>query len=117
MLTTRIRVVSGVIMSLIGLLYMAFEPFVLSDFSLAGVESNKYKNSQLSRVATGIQVMIIRSHVLLTKGKCADTATTGWPHHSCYTGDSLERPVNSSQARVALGQPGHGLDCSEYVFV
>ncbi|OTA02710.1 phosphatidylinositolglycan class N, putative [Trichoderma parareesei] len=61
-------VVSGVIMSLIGLLYMAFEPFVLSDFSLVGgVESNKHKNSQLSRVATGIQVGLIILATLVTR--------------------------------------------------
>lgn len=49
-------VASGVIMSLIGLLYMVFEPLVLSDFSSKGVESNNRTNSLLSRVATGIQV-------------------------------------------------------------
>lgn len=68
-LTKLIRVVSGVIMSLIGVLYMVFEPFVLSDFSAVGVESSKYQNSQLSRVATGIQVIITHFHFLNTRRK------------------------------------------------
>lgn len=49
-------VISGVIMSLIGLLYMVFEPIVLSDFSIKHAESNDGSNSVISRAATGIQV-------------------------------------------------------------
>ncbi|KAL6881528.1 PigN domain-containing protein [Trichoderma novae-zelandiae] len=73
-------VASGVIMSLIGLLYMIFEPFVLSDFSSMGAESNKQTNSLLSRVATGIQVgLIILATVVTRSSALSIQAKQGLP--------------------------------------
>ncbi|KAH6607906.1 hypothetical protein Trco_004219 [Trichoderma cornu-damae] len=57
----------GVIMSLIGLLYMIFEPAILSDFSYESAEPNDRANSLISRVVTGIQVGLIILATLVTR--------------------------------------------------
>lgn len=46
-------------MSVIGVLYMIFEPFVLSDFSSESAKSSHHTNSLVARVATGIQVCLL----------------------------------------------------------
>ncbi|KAL5086920.1 Glycosyl phosphatidyl inositol anchor synthesis [Trichoderma cf. simile WF8] len=60
-------VASGVIMSLIGVLYMIFEPFVLSDFSSETAKSSNHTNSLVARVATGIQVGLIILATIVTR--------------------------------------------------
>ncbi|PTB71034.1 PigN-domain-containing protein [Trichoderma citrinoviride] len=78
---------SGVIMSLVGLLYMIFEPFVLSDFSSVGAEFNKHTNSLLSRVATGIQVgLIILATVVTRSSALSIQAKRGLPLGNQVTG-------------------------------
>ncbi|UKZ73458.1 Glycosyl phosphatidyl inositol anchor synthesis [Trichoderma virens FT-333] len=60
-------VVSGVVMSLVGVLYMAFEPYVLSDFSSESTNSSNHTSSLVARVATGIQVGLIILATLVTR--------------------------------------------------
>lgn len=49
-------VISGVILSLIGIFYMASEPMILSDFSYQKAKLNYTSNSLVSRTVTGVQV-------------------------------------------------------------
>lgn len=49
-------VISGVIMSLIGIFYMISEPMILSNFSDQKATLNHNSNSLVSKTVTGIQV-------------------------------------------------------------
>lgn len=49
-------VISGVILSLVGIFYMISEPMILSDFSYKKAKLNNNSNSLVSKSVTGLQV-------------------------------------------------------------
>jgi GPI ethanolamine phosphate transferase 1 len=48
-------VVAGIAMAVIGVLYLAYEDFVLSDFSANSTISAGQKHADLGRLLTGVQ--------------------------------------------------------------
>ncbi|KAM4064755.1 phosphatidylinositolglycan class N (PIG-N) domain-containing protein [Hirsutella rhossiliensis] len=57
----------GTVMSVVGLLYLIFEDFVLSDFSWAGKKDASRGNSTTRRSLTGIQVGLVLLAMVVTR--------------------------------------------------
>ncbi|RFU72669.1 gpi ethanolamine phosphate transferase 1 [Trichoderma arundinaceum] len=94
-------VASGVIMSLIGLLYMVFEPTVLSDFSSEGVKSNNSTNFLVSRAVTGIQVGLIILATLVTRSSALSLqAKQGLPLGNQVVGWAVLEPHTNGSAKA-----------------
>lgn len=53
---TSLRTASGLLMAFIGVVYLAFEDFVLSDFTSSGTKGPSHRVSILERSLTGVQV-------------------------------------------------------------
>lgn len=87
---TASSVAGGLLMAIIGLLYLAFEDLVLSDFCSAPKQAD-VNASGLRRTLTGIQVRLAPWHLRIRLAKRA----TGRPSSLVDTRDALQRPVSA----------------------